>query len=223
MAIELTCTGCGKVLHLTDASAGKKGKCPHCGATLQVRTVAELDQAGSDGFSYAPPTVGLWDAVGEANMAQVKAHLYNKANVNGRDTDGQTPLHIAARMDNVEMAKLLLAHGASVNEKDNQGKTPIFAAARKGSREMVELLMAHGADINARNSDGWTPLHLVACFAQGPAAELLLAHGADPSLRDHSGRTASQVAAERKNAALAEALKKAEGAAKPRSSGEQSR
>jgi ankyrin repeat protein/phage FluMu protein Com len=210
MAIELTCTGCGKVLHMTDASAGKKGKCPACGAMLQVRSAEELDKAGADGFSCAPPTMGLWDAAGEGNIAQVRAHLCNKSDVNGKDTDGQTALHIAARMDNVEMAKLLLAHGASVNEKDNQGKTPIFAAARKNSRQMLELLIAHGADVNARNDEGWTPLHLVACFAQGGAAELLLAHGADPRLKDRSGRTASQVALDRKSALLAEMLKKAE-------------
>ena len=210
MAIELTCTGCGKVLHLPDASAGKKGKCPHCGATLQVRTVEELDKAGPLGFSYAPATMSLWDAVGEGNIAQVKAHLYRKADINSKDVDGQTPLHVAARVDHVEMAKLLLAHGANVNEKDTQGKTPLFAAARKGSREMVELLVAHGADINARNNDGWTPLHLVACFAQEAAVELLIGKGADVNAKDKSGRTAREVAIGRKNSVVAELLRKAE-------------
>jgi hypothetical protein len=41
MAIEITCIGCGKVLHVPDVAAGKKGKCTHCGAILQVPAVEE--------------------------------------------------------------------------------------------------------------------------------------------------------------------------------------
>jgi phage FluMu protein Com len=41
MSIEITCTGCGKVLLVPDAAAGKKGKCPHCGTILQVPVVEE--------------------------------------------------------------------------------------------------------------------------------------------------------------------------------------
>jgi len=209
MAIELTCTGCGKVLHLPDAADGKKGRCPHCGAILQVPAVEVLTQGAPLEFSCPPATLSLWDAVGEGNTAQVKAHIYHKTGINVKDSDGQTPLHIAARVDRVEMARLLLAHGANVNEKDNYGKTPLFGAARKGSKEMVELLTAKGADINARNKDGWTPLHLVACFGQKEAVELLIGKGADINAKDKTGRTARQVAIDRKHAAVAEVLRMA--------------
>ncbi len=209
MAIEVTCTGCGNTLHLLDAAAGKKGKCPHCGAMLQVPTAEAL--AGGDGLadSYPAPTMSLWDAVSEGNAAQVKAHIYHKTDINIKEADGQTPLHIAARVNRVEIARLLLAHGARVNEEDVYGKTPLFGAARMGSREMIELLTAHGADINARNSDGWTPLHLVACFGQKEAVELLIAKGANIHAKDKAGRTARQVAVDRRNLAVAEVLRKA--------------
>ncbi|RKY14781.1 MAG: hypothetical protein DRP63_07960 [Planctomycetota bacterium] len=38
MAIELTCPGCGKRLRVADSAAGKKGKCPACGAVVEIPT-----------------------------------------------------------------------------------------------------------------------------------------------------------------------------------------
>jgi phage FluMu protein Com len=36
MAIEVRCPGCGKILHLADHVAGKKGKCPACGMVMEI-------------------------------------------------------------------------------------------------------------------------------------------------------------------------------------------
>ena len=36
MAIEVRCPGCGKILHLADHVAGKKGKCPACGTAMEI-------------------------------------------------------------------------------------------------------------------------------------------------------------------------------------------
>jgi ankyrin repeat protein len=54
----------------------------------------------------------------------------------------QTPLHVAARMQNTKAAMLLLKAGAKVMPHDEDGKTPLDLAE---SSAMIELLKAHGA------------------------------------------------------------------------------
>lgn len=55
MAIEITCLGCGKVLHVPDSAAGKKGKCPQCGAILQV-PVVKVPPFTEDALEFQPPS-----------------------------------------------------------------------------------------------------------------------------------------------------------------------
>lgn len=54
----------------------------------------------------------------------------------------QTPLHVAAHMQNTKAAILLLKSGAKVMPRDEDGKTPLDLAE---SSTMIELLKAHGS------------------------------------------------------------------------------
>ena len=66
-------------------------------------------------------------------------------NVNAKADRDVTPLHEAARMGNVEIARLLLKQGADVNAKDSDGKTPLnWISTYKELPEMVNLLCDHG-------------------------------------------------------------------------------
>lgn len=59
-----------------------------------------------------------------------------------RDSSGRTPLHIAAKDDNLVAAEILVAHGATVMPRDNTGKTPLDYAE---SEKMIKFLKSHGA------------------------------------------------------------------------------
>ena len=54
----------------------------------------------------------------------------------------QTPLHVAAHLQNTRAAMLLLKAGAKVMPRDEDGKTPLDFAE---SSAMIDLLRAHGA------------------------------------------------------------------------------
>jgi ankyrin repeat protein len=95
---------------------------------------------------------------------------------------GQTPLHIAAFNDHLDVAKLLLANKADVNTKANNGSTALHLAAAKGNKDMVELLLASKADINAVDNDGWSPLHTAVTWGHKDIEDLLRQHGGQDPL-----------------------------------------
>ena len=60
--------------------------------------------------------------------------LANKAEVNARDNNGGTPLHLRRLNGHKDVAELLLANKADVNAKDNSDGTPLHEAASMATR-----------------------------------------------------------------------------------------
>lgn len=75
----------------------------------------------------------------------IQSLLQNGALVSARDSDGMTPLHIAAKYNNIVGAKMLIEAGSKIMPRDDKGKTPLDYAE---SGEMIKLLKAHGAKEN---------------------------------------------------------------------------
>ena len=69
-----------------------------------------------------------------------------------------TPLHMAARRGNVEVAAALLDCGANIEARDTSGDTPLRRAVNCGKPEVASLLIARGADVQSRGSRGLTTL-----------------------------------------------------------------
>ena len=70
---------------------------------------------------------------------------YNKIIPQG----GDTAMLFAARVGDLESAKLLAAAGANVNDADAWGVSATVMAAHAGFTELVEWLLDRGADPNA--------------------------------------------------------------------------
>ena len=82
-------------------------------------------------------------------------------NVNMRDEDGWTLLHLAClESSRSPVIPLLLAHpNIDVNVKRESGYTPFILASSNGRTSCVrELLKDSRVKVNEPTNDGWTPL-----------------------------------------------------------------
>ena len=77
-----------------------------------------------------------------------------------QNKDGWTPLRLASKKGQVEVAVMLIERGAGTTPH-KYGWTPLHLASLNGQVELVSMLIERGADVTAQNN-GLTPLHLAA-------------------------------------------------------------
>lgn len=100
------------------------------------------------------------------------------ANVQRRDRDGNTPLHVAALAGACGIAEILLQKGADVDALGASGETALHCAARIGHLRLVELLLAAGADMEIVCHSGRTAVQVATQAGNDGVLGLLLQRGA---------------------------------------------
>ncbi len=100
------------------------------------------------------------DYVYKGDLYGLKGALARGASIEERDPFMQTytPLMVAAREGNFEIAKWLVENGANVNARARDGHTALMMAAYNRYPDIVKLLIQNGADVNAVSNQGHTAL-----------------------------------------------------------------
>jgi ankyrin repeat protein len=111
------------------------------------------------------------------------------------DLHGQAALHVAARLGQAQVVKVLLEAGANADQADMDGWTPLRAAAWGGHTEVVELLVGHGCILDSVDAENRTALRAAAWSGHEEIVKIMLQNGANVNLTDHEGRTALIAAA----------------------------
>jgi len=115
-------------------------------------------------------------AVLENNFAEIKEC---KADQNKQNKHGDSALHWAVRLNNLEMLSMLIQQDAKKDLQTNKGKTALFIAAEEGCLEAARILIAADADLEIKNQKGHTALDVAVQNNNLAIIEFLVAEGAD--------------------------------------------
>lgn len=102
-------------------------------------------------------------------------HKY-KLNVNERCMQGLSPLHIAARCGNTDVATELIEWGARVNIRSIGGRSPLYYAVENKRNHVIRVLLENGADINSERKERDMILRLAVDRRSKIAARLMVKH-----------------------------------------------
>jgi ankyrin repeat protein len=155
--------------------------------------------------------IALLDAVRKGDEARARELLSQGANVNGRDTGGETPLIVASSSGHVGLMRLLLDEGASVDGRDSRGRTALLLVCARGRAPEAAILLRAGADPELASKNGNFPLLEAARFGDPELVRSLLSAGAEVNQRASNDWTALKAARERGHSGVADLLRNAGG------------
>ncbi|HAU28945.1 MAG TPA: hypothetical protein DCW68_02400 [Rhodospirillaceae bacterium] len=137
---------------------------------------------------HTPQDERLWKAIQNGTRPDALNKLIAMgANVNARDEDGRTALHMATRKHRPDHVALLLKAGANATLADDYGNGAIHYT----TAAILPLLLHAGADVNMPGNFGYTPLHYAVAREDGALVGQMVSAGAnlDTSADDTQGRT----------------------------------
>ena len=107
-----------------------------------VKTVTKSSQSKLNTSKVLSCCNSIHEAAANGKIDAVKAHLNAGADVNERDSDGLTPLHLVEKK---EIAELLIAKGAELNPIDNFFEyTPLDFMEGEVGQVTINFLRKHG-------------------------------------------------------------------------------
>jgi len=94
---------------------------------------------------------GIHIVVKERDMSWLAFLIQKGARIDLKDGQGNTPLMLAARLGNLDAARLLIARGAQINAANSLGETPLIMSVQRRDVAMTRLLLTQGADAAKRD------------------------------------------------------------------------
>lgn len=167
-------------------------KGPKC-LRLLLNAKADVDIRSNDGRIALATAVELQD---NTNFSELL--LSHGADVECRDKDTWTPLHLAAANNHPNQVSLLLGKGAGINASGSGGRTAFHFTIIHSSFAVLKILLNNpGLDYECKLDDGTTAIHLAACYSDLETLEILQAanlSNIDPDAVDQDGDTALDIA-----------------------------
>ncbi|XP_035684009.1 L-asparaginase-like isoform X3 [Branchiostoma floridae] len=184
---ELTMVGVGK----ESISLTSNKFLRHLARALQLGSAEEMHAVRDALF----PAL-MCAAAKNGDNSTLQALIQQGGNMDAKDYDGRTPLHIACSHGHADTVEFLLKNGASVYQRDAAGHTCLRDAIKFRNFPIIKLLVKTGANLSNHITPIRIGIELCSAAAHNDIDGLrswILA-GADPNQPDYSSRTALHVA-----------------------------
>ncbi|GBF39110.1 ankyrin repeat domain-containing protein [Leptospira johnsonii] len=144
--------------------------------TIFLTSCISTQYAGGGGSPYPSDFVYKGDLFGLQNC------LRSGYSIDTRDpfTRNFTPLMIAAREGEVEIAEFLVRSGADINAKTRDGHTALMMAVYNRNLDIVKLLLKNGANVHIKSKQGHTAFSEASLEESILIKELLLPYDIGP-------------------------------------------
>jgi ankyrin repeat protein len=117
---------------------------------------------------------------GEVDAVEFYLDKHLLTDLNGRDSDEQTPMHHAVWAGHASVIQYLVKRGGDIHAESRSGMTPLNLAVREGHTECVRALLNHGAGQQMGRIDKF-PFVLASRSGNEAILNLLKEHLGDPS------------------------------------------
>lgn len=143
-----SCFECENISFVIEEMAGEEADSTTASAksALSEAEIAELDEICGDILTFS----SKWPATSKLYVKRIitLAPLVQEGadvDVTLPETKGNTLLHYACAISNVELVVWLVNHGADVNKKTNKGATPLNCVSGYNAAQIRAILIQHGA------------------------------------------------------------------------------
>ena len=92
----------------------------------------------------------------------IKILIKNRADMNAKDDDGDTPLHVACIYGNINFVSEYIdtyKDNLNLNIKNNEGLTPLMLACKNSHVSIVKILLDNDANFQEKDLDGHTAFY----------------------------------------------------------------
>ncbi len=114
---------------------------------------------------------------------------FEREDIDNKDGDGNTALHVAAQMDEADLVNFLIMGGAGREITNNDGDTPLFCAIRKDAQKAGATLTLLRANIFAKDKNGTSALEAALAHDTNGAWYKTMINSQTAMLRDTDGQS----------------------------------